>query len=231
MNPSLPRNVTLPSEAIAIIALALAAAALWWLLSGDNVVEVARDEEVDMFDLVEDTPPELPQPELVEPDMQPEQTPQDSVEQAIQPDPLSPEQPTSSTPPAGDLNSLLQDPTGQAGAFSGGQRGQGGRGNGPMIGGTGRGGGPSASRAYAESVLLHVQRQLRRSGELRNKSYRFRIRLSVSPSGAITIRSTDRFDPPDLGSTIRGALRGLGSMSSAPPEGMPNAITLSVNSN
>lgn len=212
--------------ALALVVIA-AAALIWWLLSLDKVNERSRNEEVEMIDIAVPPPPPPPPPEEVQPEIQPEQqTP--TPTQQVQPDPLSPTQPPSTNPPAGDLSSLLQDPTADSGAFTGGPRGQGGTGKGPLIGGTGTGG-AQASRAYAERVAAHVRRHVAKAGALKGKPYRFRLRLSVSPSGAISFGGASGVTPPELEGAVQAALRGMGGMDTPPPEGLPNSITVSIN--
>jgi periplasmic protein TonB len=224
MPPALPKSVpkAVPRAAI----LVLAALAAWWLFEIDQVEERVRDEEVEMFDLAVPPPPPPP-PEPIE---QPEVTPDKIVEttDTVQPDPLSPPQPASANPPAGDLSSLLQDPTIDSGAFSGGPRGQGGTGTGPMIGGTGRGG-DGASRAYAELVQRALMRQLRKRSDLAQASFDFRVRVRVSSSGQLEILGLTNVRPPGLADDLLQALRGLSRVDTPPPAGVPNQITLQLN--
>jgi hypothetical protein len=220
MPPGLPKAV--PRLAILLL-LALAA---WWLFGIDRVEERLRDEEVEMFDLAVPPPPPPP-PEPME---QPEVTPDKIAEttDTVQPDPLSPPQPASANPPAGDLSSLLQDPTSDSGAFTGGPRGQGGTGTGPTIGGTGRGG-EGASRAYAELVQRALMRQLRKRPDLAQASFDFRVRVRVSSSGQVEILGLTNVRPPGLTDDLLQALRGLSRIDTPPPAGVPNQITLQLN--
>lgn len=207
-----------------ILALLLAA---WWFAGLDKVEERVRDEEVEMFDLAVPPPPPPPPPELTE---QPPEEVEKVAEtaQAVQPDPLSPSQPASTNPPAGDLSSLLQDPTSDSGAFSGGPRGQGGTGSGPMIGGTGKGG-SGASRAYAELVQRALMRQLRKRPNLAQASFQFRVRVRVSGSGQLEILGLSGVRPADLEAELLQTLRGLNRIDTPPPAGVPNQITLQLN--
>lgn len=206
-----------------ILALLLAA---WWLFGLDKVEERVRDEEVEMFDLAVPPPPPPP-PEVAE---QPPEEVEKLTEtaQAVQPDPLSPPQPANTNPPAGDLSSLLQDPTSDSGAFSGGPRGQGGTGSGPMIGGTGKGN-AGASRAYAELVQRALMRQLRKRPDLAQASFQFRVRVRVSGSGQLEILGLSGVRPADLEADLMQALRGLNRIDTPPPAGVPNQITLQLN--
>ncbi|OYW44774.1 MAG: hypothetical protein B7Z08_06150 [Sphingomonadales bacterium 32-68-7] len=208
--------------------LLIGAVALWWLLSWDKIGEHARNEEVEMIDIAVPPPPPPPPVTEEQTEIAPDQA-APTPTQTVQPDPLSPPAPPSANPPAGDLSSLLQDPSAESGAFVGGRRGQGGTGTGALIGGTGTGG-AQASRAYAEAVNLHIQRHVRRHAALSGKPYGFRLRVSVSPSGAISIRGLSGFDPAEREPDVRSALGGLAAMSSPPPEGLPNVITLTINS-
>lgn len=207
-----------------LLALLLAA---WWFAGLDKVEERVRDEEVEMFDLAVPPPPPPPPPELAE---QPPEEVEKVAEtaQAIQPDPLSPPQPASTNPPAGDLSSLLQDPTSDSGAFTGGARGQGGTGSGPMIGGTGKGG-SGASRAYAEIVQRALMRQLRKRPNLAQASFQFRVRVRVSGSGQLEILGLSGVRPADLEAELMQALRGLSRIDTPPPAGVPNQITVQLN--
>lgn len=207
------------------VALLLLAFAAWWLFGIDRVEERVRDEEVEMFDLA--VPPPPPPPEPVE---QPEVTPEKIAETAdtVQPDPLSPPQPTSTNPPAGDLSSLLQDPTSDSGAFTGGPRGQGGTGKGALIGGTGRGGN-GASRAYAELVQRALMRQLRKRSDLAQASFDFRVSVRVSGTGQLDILGLSNVRPPNLEGDLLQTLRGLSRIDTPPPAGVPNQITLQLN--
>lgn len=210
-----------------IAALLLLALIGWWLLGIDKVEDRSRDEEVEMFDLAVPPPPPPPPPELVE---QPEETVERITEQAqaVQPDPLSPPQPTSTNPPAGDLSSLLQDPTADSGAFTGGARGQGGTGTGPMIGGTGRGS-EGASRAYAEMIQRQLMRHLRKRADLSGRQFGFRIRVRVSGSAELSVLGISNVSPPELEAELMQALRSLTRVEAPPPAGVPNLITLQLN--
>lgn len=207
-----------------ILALALAA---WWLFGLDRVEERVRDEEVEMFDLAVPPPPPPPPPEVVE---QPPEAVERIAEtaQVVQPDPLSPPQPTSTNPPAGDLSSLLQDPTSDAGRFTGGARGQGGSGSGAMIGGTGKGN-AGASRAYAELVQRALMRHLRKKSNLAQASFQFRVRVRVSGSGQLEILGLSNVRPSELEAELLQTLRGLNRIDTPPPAGVPNQITLQLN--
>ena len=207
-----------------ILALLLAA---WWLFGLDKVEERVRDEEVEMFDLAVPPPPPPPPPEVAEKPPEEVETVAETA-QAVQPDPLSPPQPANTNPPAGDLSSLLQDPTSDSGAFSGGARGQGGTGSGPMIGGTGKGG-AGASRAYAELVQRALMRQLRKRPNLAQASFQFRVRVRVSGSGQLEILGLSGVRPADLEAELMQALRGLNRIDTPPPAGVPNQITLQLN--
>jgi periplasmic protein TonB len=205
-----------------LLFLALAA---WWLLALDQVEERVREEEVEMFDLAIPPPPPPP-PEPME---QPEVTPDKVAEKAdtVQLDPLSPPQPTSANPPAGDLSSLLQDPTSDSGSFTGGPRGQGGTGKGPLIGGTG--GGAGASRAYAELVQRALMRHLRKRPDLAQAAFDFRVRVRVSGAGQLEVLGLSNVRPPDIADDLLQALRGLSRIETPPPAGVPNQITLQLN--
>lgn len=219
----------LPSaKALIFVVIALAGALLlWWLLSLDKVENRTRNEEVEMIDIAVPPPPPPPvEPEQVQD--KPQETPAEAP-QTVQPDPLTPPAAPSANPPAGSLDSLLQDPTGAAGAFIGGPRGQGGTGKGPLIGGIGKGAPSQASRAYADRVRLHVQRALQRNAGLRGKSFRFRVRVNVSPGGAVSMGRATGIDPAELAGAIAAALSSVGSMDAPPPEGMPNFINIDIN--
>jgi len=221
-----PRMPSLSGRKAALPVLLLGAGLLvWWLMSLDRIDERTRNEDVEMIDIAVPPPPPPPPVPEEQPEVKPEDQPQETT-QSVQPDPLSPPQPATTNPPAGDLSSLLQDPSADSGAFVGGARGQGGTGKGPLIGGTGSAG---ASRAYAERVMLHVRRQVSRSAALKGKAYRFRLRLSVSPRGAITLGDLRNVTPPELQAVIDAALKGLGAMDAPPPEGMPNFINIDIN--
>jgi protein TonB len=205
---------------ILVVVLALAG---WWLFSGDTVEERVRDEEVEMFDL--SVPPPPPPPPVEQPEVKPEEVAAEA--QAIQPDPLSPPQPASTNPPAGDLSSLMQDPTSDAGAFTGGARGQGGTGTGPLIGGVGKGSG--ASRAYAELVQRALMRHLRKRADLAAAQFDFRVRVRVSGSGQLEILGLSNVRPPGLEDDLLQTLRSLTRVDAPPPAGVPNQITLQLN--
>jgi len=200
----------------------------YWLASGSQVEERMRDEQVEMFDLAVPPPPPPPPPEdqVVDPEIVPEEV--TVTASAVQPDPLSPPQPASANPPAGDLTSLMQDPTAASGSFTGGARGQGGTGNGALIGGTGRGA-AAASRAYAEIVQRALMRQLRRRPDLAQAAFNFRVRLRVSGSGQLEILGLSNVEPAELQDDLLQALRGLSRIDTPPPAGMPNQITLQLN--
>ena len=210
-----------------IALLLLLALAGWWMLGIDRVEDRVRDEQVEMFDLAVPPPPPPPPPEMVQPEVTPETVAAEA--QAIQPDPLSPPQPASTNPPAGDLSSLMQDPTGDAGAFTGGARGQGGSGSGPMIGGTGKGNANGASRAYAELVQRALMRHLRKKGSLASAQFSFKVRVRVSGSGQLEILGVSGVRPADLEGDILQTLRGLSRVETPPPAGVPNQITLQLN--
>ncbi len=146
----------------------------------------------------------------------------------MQPDPLSPPQPANTNPPAGDLSSLLQDPTSDSGAFSGGPRGQGGTGSGPMIGGTGKGG-SGASRAYAELVQRALMRQLRKRPNLAQASFQFRVRVRVSGSGSSKSRSCRASARPISRPNCSRRCAGWAGSTRRRPPGVPNQITLQLN--
>jgi len=219
--PPALRRAILPVTLVLLLGLAA-----WWLLNFDKVEERIRGEDVEMFDLAVPPPPPPPP----EPVQQPEETVEKIAEkaEAIQPDPLSPPQPTSTNPPAGDLSSLLQDPTGDAGAFTGGARGQGGTGTGPLIGGTGRGGN-GASRAYAELVQRALMRHLRKRSGLASAQFDFRVRVRVSSSGELDVLGLSNVRPAELEGELLQALRGLSRIETPPPAGVPNQITLQLN--
>ena len=202
---------------------------LWWLFGMSRVEERMRDEQVEMFDLAVPPPPPPPPPEeqVVDPEIVPEEVA--VTASAAQPDPLSPPQPASANPPAGDLTSLMQDPTSSApGRFTGGPRGQGGTGNGALIGGSGRGA-AAASRAYAEIVQRALMRQLRRRPDLAQAAFTFQVRLRVSGNGQLEILGLSNVQPAELSDDLLEALRGLSRIDTPPPAGMPNQITLQLN--
>ncbi len=206
----------------------LLALAGWWLLGLDKVEDRVRDEQVEMFDLAVPPPPPPPPPEPME---QPEVTPETvaAEAQAIQPDPLSPPQPASVNPPAGDLSSLMQDPTGDSGAFVGGARGQGGTGKGPVIGGVGKGNASGASRAYAELVQRALMRHLRKRASLATAQFQFRVRVRVSASGQLEILGLSNVRPATLEGELLQTLRSLSRVETPPPAGVPNQITVELN--
>lgn len=205
-----------------------AAIVLWWLLSGTTVEERDRNEDVEMFDLAVPPPPPPPPEEQQVVQEKTEIQPEQAV-QPIQRDPLTPAQATSPNPPAGDLTSLLQDPTAGAGAFVGGVRGQGGSGSGPLIGGVGRGGAAGASRAYAELVQRQLIRHLRKRPDLAAAQFGFQVRVRVSPTGALEILGISGVRPADLEAKLSQALRSLTRIDTPPPAGVPNQITLQLN--
>lgn len=210
---------------IAVTGLALV---LWWVLNGTKVEQRTRQEEVEMFDLAVPPPPPPPPEEVQQVQEKAEVQPQEAV-QPIQKDPLTPPQQTSPNPPAGDLSSLLQDPTAATGGFVGGQRGQGGSGSGPMIGGVGKGGAAGASRAYAELVQRALIRHLRKKPDLASAQFAFQVRVRVSGSGGLEILGVSNVRPSDLGAKLEQALRSLNRIDTPPPAGVPNQITLQLN--
>jgi len=187
----------------------------WWLLSLGKVEDRVRTDEVEMFDLAEPPPPPPPPPPPIEQvvEAKPAET------QTVQPDPLSAVQPKSTNPPAGDLASLLQDPTAAASPFSGGPRGQGGTGKGPLIGGVSNG--DAASRAYADMIKNAIMRQLRRDKSLAQSGFSFAIKVRVSSGAALEVVSVSNVTPPELEDAITRALRGLSSVDRPPPPGGP----------
>lgn len=201
---------------------------LWWMLNGTTVEDRARQEDVEMFDLAVPPPPPPPPEQEVPVQEKAQVQPQDAV-QPIQRDPLTPAQQTAPNPPAGDLSSLLQDPTAGAGAFVGGARGQGGSGSGPMIGGVGKGGAAGASRAYAELVQRQLIRHLRKKPDLAQAQFAFQVRVRVSPTGSLEILGVSGVRPADLADKLTQALRGLNRIDTPPPAGVPNQITLQLN--
>lgn len=210
---------------LAIVGLIVAVVVAVWLMNPGDVEERVRAEEVEVFDISEPPPPPPPVPEDVPQETLDEAAP---VEQVIQADPLAAVQPPTTNPPAGDLNSLLEDPSGAPSAFSGGPRGQGGTGSGPLIGGTGSGRG-GASRAYADSVRTQVQRHLRRAPSLRQATFSLQVRVRVSTTGALQIVSVSKVTPPEMEAQISRVLRSLTSVERPPPEGISNVITLQFN--
>lgn len=208
----------------ALLALLLIAGG-WWLMTLDRVEERVRQEEVEMFDLAVPPPPPPPPPEIV----QPQEVEKVAVQsESVQRDPLTPPNPANTNPPAGDLTSLMQDPTGDTGAFTGGARGQGGTGTGSLIGGTSKGG-SSASRAYAELIQRAIMRHLRRESDLAQAQFDFRVRVRVAGDGGIEILGLSDVQPPALEDKLTRALRGLSRVDTPPPAGMPNQITLQLN--
>lgn len=199
----------------------------WWLLGLDTVAERVRDEEVEMFDLAVPPPPPPPPEPVEEPEVTPEKVTEQA--QAIQPDPLSAPQPVSTNPPAGDLSSLMQDPTSDSGAFVGGARGQGGTGSGPMIGGIGKANASGASRAYAELVQRALMRHLRKQGTLASAQFDFRVSVRVSESGQLEILGLSNVRPPRLEGELLQTLQTLSRVDTPPPAGVPNQITLQLN--
>jgi outer membrane biosynthesis protein TonB len=222
---TLPQALRKAAGPAALLLLALVG---WWLMGIDKVENRVRDEEVEMFDLSVPPPPPPPPPEPVE---QPVVTPEKvaAEAQAIQPDPLSPPQPASTNPPAGDLSSLMQDPTSDSGAFAGGARGQGGTGKGPVIGGIGKGSANGASRAYAELVQRALMRHLRKRANLAAAQFDFRVSVHVSASGQLEVLGLSNVRPPSLESELLQTLRSLSRVDTPPPAGVPNQITLQLN--
>ncbi|MCG2839427.1 hypothetical protein L6Q21_00360 [Sandaracinobacter sp. RS1-74] len=209
----------------ALLALLLLAGG-WWILSMDRVEERVRNEEVEMFDLAVPPPPPPPPPEIV----QPKEVEKVTVQaETVQRDPLTPPDPATTNPPAGDLTSLMQDPVGDTGAFTGGARGQGGTGKGSLIGGTSRGGGSSASRAYAELIQRAIMRHLRREADLAQAQFEFRVNVRVSGDGGLEILGLSNVQPPALEEKLLRTLRSLNRVDTPPPAGMPNQITLQLN--
>ena len=211
--------------AIAVGCLALAGLC-WWLFGLGKIESRVRSEEVEMFDISEPPPPPPPPPVPVEqkPDAKTEEKPQ-----TVQPDPLSATQPKSTNPPAGDLTSLLQDPTANASPFTGGPRGQGGVGKGPLIGGTSSGNG--ASRAYADTIKNLIMRHLRRDKSLAQEGFSFSIKVRVNAGAGLEVVSVSNVTPPELEAAINKALRGLPSLDQPPPAGgpVPYVATIRLN--
>lgn len=208
----------------------LLVALVWWLFTLGKVEDRNRTEEVSMFDISQPPPPPPPPPEP-EPVEQPEEAQVAETPQAVQPDPLSPPQPASTEPPAGDLTSLLQDPTANAPTgFTGGPRGQGGSGKGPLIGGTGKGGN-AASRAYADLIKNAIMRQLRRDKDLAQEGFAFNVRVSVDGAASVKVVSVSNVAPPELEGAIRKALASFGSVDQPPPAGGPIPFVATINLN
>jgi len=202
------------------VALAIAGlvviALCWWLLGLGKVEDRVRTEEVEMFDISEPPPPPPPPPAPT-PVAQAEKATE--TPQAVQPDPLSAVQPQSTNPPAGDLASLLQDPTASSSPFSGGARGQGGTGKGPLIGGTSSGN--TASRAYADTIKNLIMRHLRKDKALAQQAFAFSIKVRVGAGADLEVVSVSSVSPPELEGAITKALRGLSSIDRPPPAGGP----------
>ncbi|ATQ44598.1 hypothetical protein [Caulobacter mirabilis] len=197
----------------------------WWLLSLGKVEERVRTEEVEMFDISQPPPPPPPPAPVEQPqDVKPEETPQ-----TVQPDPLSAQQPESTNPPAGDLSSLLQDPTAASSPFSGGPRGQGGTGKGPLIGGTASG--AAASRAYADIIKNAIMRHLRRDKALAQEGFAFSIKVRVDASANVEVVSVSNVSPPELEASINKALRGLSAVDRPPPAGGPVPFVATIRLN
>lgn len=198
----------------------------WWLLSLGKVEDRVRTEEVEMFDIAQPPPPPPPPPTPVEtpPDAKVAETPQ-----PVQPDPLSAQQPASTNPPAGDLASLLQDPTAASSPFKGGARGQGGTGKGPLIGGVSNGN--QASRAYADLLKNALMRQLRRDKALAQQSFSLSVRVRVNASAGLEVVSVSNVTPPELEAAINKALRGLATVESPPPAGGPVPFVATIRLN
>lgn len=209
-----PRRWTTP---VALVVGGLVLVALcWWLLGLGKVEDRVRTEEVEMFDISEPPPPPPPPPEPLQQQTvtKPEETPQ-----TVQPDPLSAVQPTSTNPPAGDLASLLQDPTASSSPFTGGARGQGGTGKGPLIGGISSGN--TASRAYADTIKNLIMRHLRKDKALAQEAFAFSIKVRVGAGADLEVVSVSGVTPPELEGVITKALRGLSSIDRPPPAGGP----------
>jgi protein TonB len=198
----------------------------WWLLSLGKVEDRVRTEEVEMFDIAQPPPPPPPPPTPLETPV--EEKPKDTP-QTVQPDPLSAEQPSSTNPPAGDLASLLQDPTAASSPFSGGQRGQGGTGKGPLIGGVAKG--DQASRAYADLIKNAIMRHLRRDKALAQQGFAFSIRVRVNASAGLEVVSVSNVTPPELEADINRALRGFSTVDRPPPAGGPVPFVATIRLN
>lgn len=223
MKPNSKRWVSLAGLGIGI---AVILGLCWWLLSLGKVEDRVRTEEVEMFDIAQPPPPPPPPPTPVEtpPDAKVEETPQ-----AVQPDPLSAEQPASTNPPAGDLSSLLHDPTSASSPFSGGPRGQGGTGKGPLIGGTSNGN--QASRAYADLIKNAIMRHLRRDKTLAQEGFSLSIRVRVNAAAGLEVVSVSNVTPPELEAAINKALRGLSTVDRPPPAGGPVPFVATIRLN
>lgn len=224
MNPTPKKRLGAVGAAIGAV---LAIFVVWQLLHLGRVENRVRKEEVEMFDISQPPPPPPPPPPQIEQQIaeaKPAEQPQ-----AVQPDPLSAVQPQSANPPAGDLASLLQDPTASASPFAGGPRGQGGTGKGPLIGGVATGSG--ASRAYADTIKNAVMRHLRRDKSLAQEAFSFSIKVRVNASSALEVVEVSNVTPPALASAINEALRGLSSVGSPPPAGgpIPYVATIRLN--
>lgn len=234
MTENARRGIAVPGAAGPVIMIGLGVLALvliaWWLLTRDRVEDRPRTEEVEMFDLAVPPPPPPPPPEEVVPQQETQTIAETTTSsEPVQQDPLSPPQPASANPPAGDISSLLQDPTGDTGGFVGGPRGQGGSGSGALIGGTGGGKGTGASRAYAELVQRQLMRHLRRRSSLASAQFSFRVRVRVSGSGGLEILGLSGVRPAELEGELLEALRSLSRVDTPPPAGVPNQITVQLN--
>lgn len=222
MKPKLTRWRELAALAFGLAAVA---ALCWWLLSLGKIEDRVRTEEVEMFDIAQPPPPPPPPTPLETPvEAKPEETPQ-----TVQPDPLSATQPNTTNPPAGDLSSLLQDPTAASSAFSGGPRGQGGTGKGPLIGGTSNGN--QASRAYADLLKNAIMRHLRRDKALAQQGFAFSIRVRVDGAAGLEVVSVSNVTPPELEAAINKALKGLSSVDRPPPAGGPVPFVATIRLN
>jgi len=210
----LPRRWRTP--AALVVGGLIVVALCWWLLSLGKVEDRVRTEEVEMFDISEPPPPPPPPPEPVQ---QQAETKPEEAPQVVQPDPLSATQPTSTNPPAGDLASLLQDPTASSSPFAGGARGQGGTGKGPLIGGVASRN--AASRAYADTIKNLIMRHLRKDKALAQEAFAFSIKVRVGAAAELEVVSVSGVTPPELEGVIAKALRGLSSIDRPPPAGGP----------
>jgi len=223
MKPKLTRWRELAALAFGLMVFAVLC---WWLLGLGKIEDRVRTEEVEMFDIAQPPPPPPPPPTPLETPVEakPEETPQ-----TVQPDPLSATQPNTTNPPAGDLSSLLQDPTAASSAFSGGQRGQGGTGKGPLIGGVSTGN--QASRAYADLLKNAIMRHLRRDKALAQQGFAFSIRVRVDGAAGLEVVSVSNVTPPELEAAITKALRSLSSVDRPPPAGGPVPFVATIRLN